>query len=230
MKFRLMMLMTLLVSVALVTACNKSEEKASSAADAVEQAADDAGHDVADAVDDAGDAASDAISDMDNEATDAADDMADDAVDAADGAVDAADGMVDDATDAAGDMADDAMDTAKDKAGDMADDANPWVQFLKESEISAWVGIVVIVLSKFWILIVCRATSITSPSAPYFGISTQSPIFTMSLLVICRLATTDRIVSRKMRSSTADMAPMPLTKIQGDLSSRIEVIDRHATT
>ena len=103
-------------------------------------------------------------------------------------------------------------------------------QFLNESEISAWVGTVVIVLSQFWIWTVCRATSITSPSAPYCGISTQSPTRTMSLLLICRLATRDRIVSLKMRSSTADMAPIPLTKIQGDLSSRIEAIHRPDTT
>ena len=34
---------------------------------------------------------------------------------------------------------------------------------------------VVIVLSQFWILTVVRATSNTSPSAPYFGICSQSP-------------------------------------------------------
>ena len=88
---------------------------------------------------------------------------------------------------------------------------------------------VVIVLSQFWTLTVWRATSITSPSAPYLGISTQSPTWTMLLLVIWMLATKLRMVSLKISSSTADKAPMPLRKIHGDLSRRTETIDSPAS-
>ena len=52
-------------------------------------------------------------------------------------------------------------------------------QFLKESLISAYVGTVVIVLSKFSILTVLSPISSTSPSAPYLGNSTQSPATTI---------------------------------------------------
>ena len=54
-------------------------------------------------------------------------------------------------------------------------------QFLNDSVISAYVGIVVIVLSKFRTFTVVSATSSTSPSAPYFGISIQSPRATIWL-------------------------------------------------
>jgi len=45
----------------------------------------------------------------------------------------------------------------------------------------AEVGIVVIVLSPFLTLIVVKVISMTSPSAPYFGTSIESPIRMMSL-------------------------------------------------
>ena len=88
-------------------------------------------------------------------------------------------------------------------------------QFLNDSSMNFDVGTVVIVLSKFLIFTVCNAMSITSPSALSFGISTQSPSRTMSLLAICTLATRDSIVSLNTNIRTAVMAPMPLTKIKG---------------
>ena len=68
-------------------------------------------------------------------------------------------------------------------------------QFLKESVISLRTGMVVMVLSQLRTLTVCSATSITSPSAFWLGISIQSPIRTMSLVPSCTPATTDRMVS-----------------------------------
>lgn len=55
------------------------------------------------------------------------------------------------------------------------------LQFLKESETSDQVGIVVMVLSQLRTFTVVRPISMTAPSAPYFGISSQSPSFSMSL-------------------------------------------------
>ena len=78
-----------------------------------------------------------------------------------------------------------------------------------------------IVLSQFWTLTVWSATSITSPSAPYFGISIQSPTWIMSLPVSCTEATSDRIVSRNTSSSTAVIAPMPDRKSSGERSIKV---------
>ncbi len=89
-------------------------------------------------------------------------------------------------------------------------------QFRNQSLLNAWVGIVVTVLSQFWIFTVWRAISTTSPSAPNFGISTQSPIRIMSLVAICMLATTERIVSLKTSMRTAVMAPKPPSSTSGD--------------
>ncbi len=56
-------------------------------------------------------------------------------------------------------------------------DADIPLQFLKESETRDQVGIVVMVLSQLRTLTVVNPISITAPSAPYFGISSQSPSF-----------------------------------------------------
>ena len=69
------------------------------------------------------------------------------------------------------------------------------LQFLTEVEIIFDVGIDVIVLSQFCTFTVCRAISITSPSAPYSGTSIQSPLFIMLFCPICTEATKDNIVS-----------------------------------
>ena len=89
-------------------------------------------------------------------------------------------------------------------------------QFLKDSLMNLCVGIVEMVLSQFWTLTVCRAMSITSPSALAWGIDTQSPIRIMSLDMICTLATNDRIVSLKTSISTAAKAPSPERKTRGE--------------
>ena len=78
-------------------------------------------------------------------------------------------------------------------------------------------GTVVIVLSQFWILTVCRPISITSPSAPKFGISTQSPTRSMSLPAICMLATKPMIESLKTSRMIAVIAPRPVRSVVGDL-------------
>ena len=57
-------------------------------------------------------------------------------------------------------------------------------QFLNDSLMSVYVGMVKMVLSKFCTLTVVSPTSITSPSAPCDGISIQSPRRTMSFRVI----------------------------------------------
>ena len=94
-------------------------------------------------------------------------------------------------------------------------------QFLKDSEMSLWVGIVVIVLSQFCTFTVCSATSMTSPSALNWGISIQSPTRTMSFEASCSDATKDRIVSRKMSRITAISAPILLRKKKGDWSASL---------
>ena len=89
-------------------------------------------------------------------------------------------------------------------------------QFLNDSLISLWVGMVVIVLSQFCTRMVCSAISTTSPSALYCGISIQSPTRTMSWVVSWMLATSDRIVSLKTSSRIAVMAPKPVSSTTGD--------------
>ena len=86
------------------------------------------------------------------------------------------------------------------------------------------VGMVVMVLSKFCTLTVCRAMSMTSPSALSWGISIQSPTRMMSLLEICTLATRESRVSWKISSSTAAMAPRPESRISGERSIRVAII------
>ncbi|SAP76164.1 Uncharacterised protein [Klebsiella oxytoca] len=60
-------------------------------------------------------------------------------------------------------------------------DADIPLQFLNESETSDQVGMVVMVLSQLRTFTVVRPMSITAPSAPYFGISSQSPSLSISL-------------------------------------------------
>ena len=72
------------------------------------------------------------------------------------------------------------------------------------------------VLSKFCTLTVVRATSITSPSAPNFGISIQSPRATIRLAVSCTPATSPRMASLKISIITAVRAPSPLKISTGD--------------
>ena len=55
------------------------------------------------------------------------------------------------------------------------------LQFLNESDTSDQVGIVVMVLSQLRTFTVVNPISITAPSAPYFGISSQSPSLSISL-------------------------------------------------
>ncbi|MNZ87642.1 hypothetical protein D3C78_1065060 [compost metagenome] len=97
-------------------------------------------------------------------------------------------------------------------------------QFLNESLMKRLVGMLVMVLSQFCTLTVCRAMSITSPSAFSAGISTQSPTRTMSLEVICTLATRESRVSWKISISTAAMAPRPESRISGERSIRLAMI------
>ncbi|MNY33954.1 hypothetical protein D3C86_1682570 [compost metagenome] len=97
-------------------------------------------------------------------------------------------------------------------------------QFLNGSLIKRLVGMLVMVLSQFCTLTVCRAMSITSPSAFSCGISTQSPTRMMSLEVICTLATSDSRVSWKISISTAAMAPRPESRISGERSISVASI------
>ena len=75
-----------------------------------------------------------------------------------------------------------------------------------------------IVLSQFLTFTVVSAISTTSPSAPYLGISSQSPTASMLLADNCIPATKPKIGSLNTNNSTADKAPKPLSKINGDLS------------
>ena len=102
-------------------------------------------------------------------------------------------------------------------------------QFLNESLISFLVGMLVMVLSQFCTFTVCRAMSITSPSALSWGISIQSPTRTMSLELICRLATSDRMVSWNTRISTAIIAPSPDSRINGERSINVATISTPAS-
>ena len=83
---------------------------------------------------------------------------------------------------------------------------------------------VVMVLSQFCTFTVCRAMSITSPSAPTCGISIQSPTRSRSLEASCTPATKDRMVSLNTSISTADMAPRPESRISGERSTSAATI------
>ena len=74
----------------------------------------------------------------------------------------------------------------------------------------------VIVLSKFWTFTVVSATSSTSPSAPYLGISIQSPGVTIWLADNWMPATNPRIGSLKTSIRTVVITPSPLKSSAGD--------------
>ena len=97
-------------------------------------------------------------------------------------------------------------------------------QFWNESLTSAYGGIVVIVLSQFRIFTVVRVTSITSPSAPYFGMVIQSPGRSMSFADSWTPATSPIILSLKISISTAAEAPSPASSLVGSLSIRMATI------
>ena len=99
------------------------------------------------------------------------------------------------------------------------------LQFLKESDTSDQVGIVVMVLSQLRTLTVVKPISITAPSAPYFGISSQSPSFNISLAESCIPATRPRIGSLNTSINTAAIAPKPLISIAGDWPISREIIN-----
>ena len=80
------------------------------------------------------------------------------------------------------------------------------------------------VLSQLRILTVVNDTSSTFPSAPYFGTEIQSPTLSMSLAESWMPDTNPRMLSRKISISTAAEAPSPVSRMVGDLSSRIETI------
>src|SRR5690606_21020857 len=90
-------------------------------------------------------------------------------------------------------------------------------QFLTESASSKCVGTVVMVLSQFCTLILLRLISITSPSAPYFGISIQSPTPIELVADTCTLATKPSIVHLKTTISIAEAAPKEAKNAQGEL-------------
>src|SRR3546814_7330587 len=83
---------------------------------------------------------------------------------------------------------------------------------------------VVTVLSQFCTLTVCNAISMTKPSAPAWGISIQSPMRSISLEVICALATSESKVSLNTSSNTADKAPRPDSINKGERLTRMEMI------
>ncbi|MNJ55385.1 hypothetical protein D3C77_508700 [compost metagenome] len=64
--------------------------------------------------------------------------------------------------------------------------------------------------------------SFTKPSALDCGISIQSPMRSMSLLVSCVLATSDSSVSLNTSNSTADSAPRPEIIHSGERSIRMD--------
>ena len=80
------------------------------------------------------------------------------------------------------------------------------------------------VLSQFCTFTVFRAMSITSPSAPTWGISIQSPTRNRSLDDNCTPAVNDKMVSLNTSISTADMAPRPDSKIKGERSTSVAKI------
>ena len=98
------------------------------------------------------------------------------------------------------------------------------LQLINESDTSLYVGIVVIVLSKFWTLTVERFTSITVPSASDPFIVIQSPILTVSLTVIWILETKPSIVSLNTRIIIADNAPRDARKVPISLPVRTDRI------
>ncbi|MNV86342.1 hypothetical protein D3C71_1803690 [compost metagenome] len=77
---------------------------------------------------------------------------------------------------------------------------------------------------------VCKAMSITSPSAFWLGISIQSPMRTRPSPLICTLATSDRMVSWKINMNTAVAAPRPVIRCNSSTPTSTATMDRPATT
>ena len=78
------------------------------------------------------------------------------------------------------------------------------------------------VLSQLRTFTVVSAMSITLPSAPNFFISIQSSGRSMSLAESWMPATKPRMLSLNTSSSTAVMAPRPLSSTSGERSSSAE--------
>ena len=74
---------------------------------------------------------------------------------------------------------------------------------------------VVIVLSKLRTFTVFNVTSITVPSAPYFGIVIQSPTFSILLAESWMPETNPMILSLKTNIRTAAEAPNPVSNTTG---------------
>ena len=102
-------------------------------------------------------------------------------------------------------------------------------QFLNDSLKKRLIGTAVTVLSQFCTLMVCRDTSITSPSALAEGISIQSPTRIMSLELTVTPATIESNVSWNIRISTAIIAPRPDSNTSGERSINAAIINTAAT-
>ena len=85
-------------------------------------------------------------------------------------------------------------------------------------------------MSQFCTVTVCRAMSVTVPSAFCEGISIQSPTRTRPSELICTLATSESSVSWKTRMRTAAMAPRPDSRINGERSISVAIMRSAAMT
>src|SRR6056297_3334883 len=100
-------------------------------------------------------------------------------------------------------------------------------QFWNDSEISAYVGTVEIVLSQFCTLTVWRVISCTTPSAFLLGIEIQSPGFTILLAESWMLETNPKMVSLNTRIRIAATAPNPAISAAGDfprITDKIKIV------
>ena len=95
-------------------------------------------------------------------------------------------------------------------------------QLTNDPETSEYGGTVTIVLSKFWTLMTVSEMSVTVPLMPFWGISIQSPMRSMSFSEIITPATSPRMGSLNTSIRTAVKAPSPVIRLTGDLSIRIE--------
>ena len=90
-------------------------------------------------------------------------------------------------------------------------------QLVNDSETNLYVGTVEIVLSQFCTFTVVKLISSTSPSAPWLGITIQSPMRIILFAINCTHATKPNIVSLNTNISTAAKAPIPTNRASGDL-------------
>ena len=98
------------------------------------------------------------------------------------------------------------------------------LQFWKESFTSAKGGTVVMVWSQLRTFTVVKVTSMTSPSAPYFGIEIQSPGRSISLALSWIPATSPLMVSWNTNIRIAVPAPRPVRITTGLLSNNVLII------